>query len=115
MKAEWSSLLIHQFQYTTNSFQYVLWKKGIFFKYLSNFKSRFGDTRCLVSTRKILKGEEITVNYGYNMKSKKIPRWFRKLYQETFPDEEENEWLFSKIFFKTEHIFEDLNELNNLI
>jgi hypothetical protein len=35
---------------------------------------RFSDTRCIVSTRKILKGEEITVNYGYNMKSKKIPR-----------------------------------------
>lgn len=52
---------------------------------------RFGETRCLVSTRPIKKGEEITVSYGYNLKSTSIPRWYRKLYKETYNDEDDDE------------------------
>ena len=52
--------------------------------------TRFSDTRCLVSERKISRGEEITINYGYNLKSPNIPRWYRKLYRETYGETEDN-------------------------
>ena len=54
------------------------------------FPNRFSDTRCLVSERKISRGEEITINYSYNLKSKNIPRWYRKLFRETFGANEDN-------------------------
>ena len=41
---------------------------------------RFGETRCIVATRNIAKGEEILVNYRYDMK-KFVPQWYKKLYE----------------------------------
>ena len=42
---------------------------------------RFGETRCIVATRNIAKGEEILVNYRYDME-KFVPQWYKKLYEE---------------------------------
>ena len=50
---------------------------------------RFGETRCLVATRNILKGEEILVNYAYNLK-KFVPDWYKKLHAKTFTKFEQN-------------------------
>lgn len=46
---------------------------------------RFGEIRCLMSVRYIRRGEEIFVNYNYDMKSGDVPGWYRKLYEETYP------------------------------
>ena len=44
---------------------------------------RFGETRCLRSTRMIRQGEELFVDYGYDLKYE-VPRWYRALYEATF-------------------------------
>ena len=44
---------------------------------------RFGETRCLVANKNIDKGEEILLNYNYNMKNF-VPEWYKKLYIKTY-------------------------------
>ena len=49
---------------------------------------RFGDTRCLRSTRMIRRGEELFVDYGYDLKYD-VPRWYRALHEATFGKRQE--------------------------
>ena len=51
--------------------------------------NRFGDIRCLEATRDIQKGEEIFIDYSYDLATSNVPRWYRKLYSETYPEEME--------------------------
>ena len=41
---------------------------------------RFGETRCLEATRDIQRGEEVTVDYRYNLESSYVPRRGHKLF-----------------------------------
>ncbi len=47
---------------------------------------RFGGIRCLRSIKLIRKGEEIFVNYNYDMEDD-VPTWYRRLHEETYPEE----------------------------
>ena len=49
---------------------------------------RFGDTRCLRSTRMIRRGEELFVDYGYDLKYD-VPRWYLALHKTTFGKKQE--------------------------
>ena len=41
---------------------------------------RFGHTRCLRSTHLIKRGEEIFMDYDYNIKGF-VPRWYKRLHE----------------------------------
>ncbi len=45
---------------------------------------RFGETRCLEATRDIQRGEEVTVDYRYNLESSYVPRRGYKLFSHCF-------------------------------
>ena len=44
---------------------------------------RFGETRCLRSTRLIKRGEELFVDYDYDM-NQDVPSWYLSLHKATF-------------------------------
>ena len=44
---------------------------------------RFGDTRCLRATRIIRRGEEIFINYNYDLKDE-LPSWYVNLHRATY-------------------------------
>ena len=45
---------------------------------------RFGLTRCLRSTRFIERGEELFVDYEYDLEEDELPGWYRSLHEATF-------------------------------
>ena len=49
---------------------------------------RFGETRCLRSTRMIRRGEELFVDYGYDLMYD-MPRWYLALHKATFGKRQE--------------------------
>ena len=52
--------------------------------YFGRIKSpRFGETRCLMAKNNIDTGEEILIDYNYDLKAY-VPQWYKKLYVETF-------------------------------
>ena len=59
----------HKFEDTNVDYDYVT-------------SPRFGHTRCLRSTRLIMRGEELFTDYDYNMESW-VPRWYKRLHKAT--------------------------------
>ncbi len=53
---------------------------------LQSFWFRFGPSRCLIALSNIAKGAEILVDYSYNPKGARVPRWYKRLYAETYPE-----------------------------
>jgi len=45
---------------------------------------RFGSVRGLFTLREIEKGEELTVDYGYDYNGEDTPNWYKELYDKTF-------------------------------
>ena len=41
---------------------------------------RFGFIRTIVATKDIQAGQELWVNYGYNVKNPNVPQWYRDTY-----------------------------------
>ena len=44
---------------------------------------RFGETRCLRSIKHIKRGEELFVNYDYDL-TQEVPSWYLSLHKATF-------------------------------
>lgn len=55
-------------------------------RFIYPYHPRYGVIRGLASTKAIAKGQEILVDYGYDIKSKKLPRWYYDAYQEEVGD-----------------------------
>ncbi|CAB4056692.1 SETD7 [Lepeophtheirus salmonis] len=53
----------------------------------------YGSIRCLESLKQIEQGEEIIVNYRYDMDSPGIPRWYENLYKKIYPNGEDSQRL----------------------
>lgn len=50
------------------------------------FSPRFGAVVNLVSTRRIRRGEEILVDYGYGGVDVFVPEWYKRLHKKEFPE-----------------------------
>ena len=45
---------------------------------------RFGFVRCIKSTRTIAKGEELFIDYGYDVEDDSVPKWYKELYVQVY-------------------------------
>uniref|UniRef100_A0A0K2VGB1 SET domain-containing protein n=1 Tax=Lepeophtheirus salmonis TaxID=72036 RepID=A0A0K2VGB1_LEPSM len=48
----------------------------------------YGEIRCLESKKPIERGEEILINYGYNVHENDSPQWYKDMYFSLFPHEQ---------------------------
>ncbi len=65
---------------TYSNYLKLPWKEN----FVRLFFCRFGETRCLIATANIVRGDEILVNYKYDM-DKFTPQWYRDLHKKHVP------------------------------